>query len=52
MFAGSRMAESGVRFVQCSHRDGERITWDDHSNLKKNHAKLAGEVDKSMSCLS
>ena len=36
-----RLAESGVRFVQCSHG-----YWDQHSNLKKQHAELAHEVDQ------
>jgi hypothetical protein len=36
-----RLSESGVRFVQCSHG-----YWDQHSNLKKQHGKLATEVDQ------
>ena len=36
-----RLSESGVRFVQCSHG-----YWDQHSNLKKQHASLAKEVDQ------
>ncbi|MBT5709236.1 MAG: DUF1501 domain-containing protein [Verrucomicrobia bacterium] len=36
-----RLSESGVRFVQCSHG-----YWDQHSNLKKQHGKLAAEVDQ------
>ena len=36
-----RLAESGVRFVQCSHG-----YWDQHSNLKEQHFKLAHEVDQ------
>ena len=36
-----RLAESGVRFIQCSHG-----YWDQHSNLKKQHAELASQVDQ------
>jgi hypothetical protein len=46
-----RLAERGVRFIQCTHRDGEKITWDDHSNLVKNHQRLAGEVDQPIAAL-
>jgi len=46
-----RMAERGVRFIQCTHRDGNKITWDDHSSLVKNHARLAYEVDRPIAAL-
>ena len=36
----ARMSEAGVRFVQCTHG-----YWDQHSNLAKQHSKLAHEVD-------
>jgi hypothetical protein len=36
-----RMAESGVRFVQCTHS----YKWDQHSELERDHAKNAREVD-------
>ncbi len=36
-----RLSEAGVRFVQCSHG-----YWDQHSNLKNQHAKLAHQVDQ------
>jgi hypothetical protein len=36
----ARMSEAGVRFVQCTHG-----YWDQHSNLAKQHSKLANEVD-------
>lgn len=36
----ARMSEAGVRFVQCTHG-----YWDQHSQLEKNHSKLANEVD-------
>jgi hypothetical protein len=46
-----RLAERGVRFIQCTHREGESITWDDHSNLVKHHPKLARAVDKPIAGL-
>lgn len=46
-----RLAERGVRFIQCTHREGESITWDDHSNLIKHHPKLAAAVDKPIAGL-
>ncbi|MCA9122566.1 MAG: DUF1501 domain-containing protein [Planctomycetaceae bacterium] len=46
-----RLAERGVRFIQCTHREGESITWDDHSNLVKHHPKLAEAVDKPIAGL-
>ena len=36
-----RLAEAGVRFVQCTHS----YKWDQHSNLRADHAKNAREVD-------
>jgi hypothetical protein len=42
-----RFAEAGVRFVQCTHS----YKWDQHSNLKADHAKNAGEVDKPIAGL-
>lgn len=41
-----RMSEAGVRFVQVSHS-----YWDQHSELKEEHAKLAGQVDKPIAGL-
>lgn len=41
-----RLSESGVRYVQVSH-----AYWDQHSELKKDHARLAGEVDKPIAGL-
>lgn len=35
-----RFSEAGVRFVQVTHR-----YWDSHGNLRKEHARLAGEMD-------
>jgi len=42
-----RFAERGVRFIQVSHS----FKWDQHSNLKKDHEKNAGEVDKPIAGL-
>ncbi|MFO0820597.1 MAG: DUF1501 domain-containing protein [Pirellulales bacterium] len=42
-----RFSESGVRFVQCSHS----YKWDQHSNLKAEHAKNALEVDRPIAAL-
>lgn len=42
-----RYAEAGVRFVQCSHS----YKWDQHGDLKKDHAKNALEVDQPIAGL-
>jgi hypothetical protein len=42
-----RFAESGVRFVQVSHS----YKWDQHGNLRADHAKNALEVDKPIAGL-
>jgi len=42
-----RFAESGVRFVQCSHS----YKWDQHENLKADHTKKAKEVDQPIAAL-
>ena len=42
-----RFAESGVRFVQCTHS----YKWDQHENLKKLHESNAREVDKPIAGL-
>ncbi len=41
-----RFSEAGVRFLQCTHG-----YWDSHSNLEKEHTKLAAEVDKPIAGL-
>jgi hypothetical protein len=41
-----RLSESGVRFVQVSH-----AYWDQHSDLKEEHSRLAKEVDKPIAGL-
>ena len=42
-----RLAENGVRFVQCTHS----YKWDQHTNLKADHTKNAAEVDKPIAGL-
>jgi hypothetical protein len=42
-----RFAETGVRFIQCTHS----YKWDQHGNLKQLHAKNAAEVDKPIAGL-
>ena len=41
-----RLAERGVRFIQCYHRD-----WDHHGDLQNNMKIIAGEVDKASAAL-
>lgn len=42
-----RFIEQGVRFVQCTHS----YKWDQHGNLKADHAKNALEVDQPIAAL-
>lgn len=42
-----RFIERGVRFVQCTHS----YKWDQHSDLKKDHERNAGEVDQPIAGL-
>jgi uncharacterized protein (DUF1501 family) len=44
-----RLLERGVRFVQLWHGAGQ--PWDSHSDIKKNHARLAGEIDQPAAAL-
>ena len=41
-----RFSEAGVRFVQITHR-----YWDQHGNLKRDHAKNAAQTDKPVAGL-
>jgi hypothetical protein len=41
-----RLAERGVRFIQCYHRD-----WDHHSNIKGDFEIIANEVDRASAAL-
>ncbi len=45
LLAARRFVEKGTRFIQIMHGAGAAGAWDSHSNLKVNHAKLAGQVD-------
>lgn len=42
-----RFSEAGVRFVQATHS----YKWDQHSDLRRDHAKNAREVDKPIAAL-
>ena len=42
-----RFAEAGVRFIQCTHS----YKWDQHGDLKNQHASNAAEVDKPIAGL-
>jgi hypothetical protein len=42
-----RFVERGVRFVQCTHS----YKWDQHDNLKRDHAVNAAEVDRPIAGL-
>jgi hypothetical protein len=44
MLIARRLLEKGVRFVQVWHGAGQ--PWDSHSEIAKEHRKLAGECDK------
>jgi hypothetical protein len=44
-----RLVERGVRVVQCYHGDVQ--PWDSHTNLEKEHRRLAGEVDGPIAAL-
>ncbi|MCC2669878.1 MAG: hypothetical protein K0Q72_2349, partial [Armatimonadetes bacterium] len=45
-----RLSERGVRFVQVTHSDAD-VQWDQHSDLRKGHAKNAREVDQPIAGL-
>jgi hypothetical protein len=44
-----RLVERGVRYVQVWH--GESQPWDSHSDIEKNHRRLAGESDGPIGAL-
>ena len=52
LLASRRFVERGVRFIQIMHGGGAAGAWDQHSGLKKGHAKLAKQVDKPIAGLS
>ena len=49
MLIGRRLLERGVRFVQVWHGAGQ--PWDSHSEIERNHRKLAGECDQPIAAL-
>ena len=51
MLIARRLAERGVRYVQCYHGGGQ--PWDSHhgSNHPENHKKLSRESDKPIAAL-
>jgi len=49
MLIARRLLEKGVRFVQVWHGAGQ--PWDSHSEIEKNHRKLAGECDQPIAAL-
>jgi uncharacterized protein (DUF1501 family) len=44
-----RLLERGVRYIQLWHGEGQ--PWDSHEEIKKNHEKLAREVDGPIAAL-
>jgi len=44
-----RLAERGVRYVQCYHGNGQ--PWDSHAGLLPNHQRLARESDQPIAAL-
>ncbi len=44
-----RLLERGVRFVQLWHGGGQ--PWDNHTQIKNNHQKLAAEIDQPIAAL-
>jgi hypothetical protein len=44
-----RLAERGVRYIQCYHGTGQ--PWDNHSGIVKNITKLCGESDQPIAAL-
>ncbi len=51
LLAARRFAEKGVRFIQIMHGDGAAGAWDQHSQLKEMHSKLARQVDQPVAGL-
>jgi hypothetical protein len=49
MLIARRLIERGVRVVQLYHGDVQ--PWDSHSEIEKNHRKLAGECDQAIAAL-
>jgi len=49
MLIARRLLEKGVRFVQVWHGAGQ--PWDSHSEIEKNHRRLAGQCDQPIAAL-
>ncbi len=49
MLIARRLLEKGVRFVQVWHGAGQ--PWDSHSEVEKNHRKLAGQCDQPIAAV-
>jgi hypothetical protein len=49
MLYARRLAERGVRYIQCYHGGGQ--PWDNHGSIVKNITRLAGESDQPIAAL-
>ncbi len=49
MLIARRLVERGVRYVQIWHGEGQ--PWDSHTDIEKNHRRLAGESDQPIGAL-
>jgi uncharacterized protein (DUF1501 family) len=49
MLYARRLAERGVRYIQCYHGGGQ--PWDSHGSIVKNIKRLAGESDQPIGAL-
>ena len=49
MLMARRLAERGVRYVQCYHGGGQ--PWDNHGSIVRNITRLAGESDQPIAAL-
>jgi len=51
LLAARRFVEKGTRFIQIMHGTGAAGSWDQHSELRKNHAANAMQVDRPVAGL-
>ncbi|MGB7347966.1 MAG: DUF1501 domain-containing protein [Pirellulaceae bacterium] len=49
LLVARRLAERGVRYIQCYHGAGQ--PWDNHGSIVKNITRLAGESDQPIAAL-
>jgi hypothetical protein len=49
MLYARRLAERGVRYIQCYHGGGQ--PWDNHGSIVKNITRLSGECDQPIAAL-